>query len=269
MREKILVVSLLVVCAFAWQGCKQKKTEKEKSEAGQAAAENAANKNDARCPEGMAYVPAGEFTMGCVNDSACFQDEKSPGKVKLSAYCIDKTEVTQEQYRKVMNENPSGFKNCGNSCPVDQITWSRASGYCNRISKKLPTEAQWEKAARAGTETRYYWGNADFSDYGWFDENSGRKPHPVGQKKPNAFGLYDMLGNASEWTADCYDPTKYSSMSKSDPVYDSPGCPLRVMRGGSWSGSVKIYSSSDRSGFSPDIISSFIGFRCAAEPKAK
>jgi formylglycine-generating enzyme required for sulfatase activity len=141
-----------------------------------------------------------------------------------SAYYLQTTEVTQGQWKKVMGSNPSKFKNCGDDCPVEQVSWSDVQVFIRKLNSqegtdkyRLPTEAEWEYACRAGTTTAYSFGDneSDLGDYGWYHGNSGNRTHPVGQKRPNPWGLYDVHGNVWEWTQ-----TEEGSR--------------RVFRGGSW-----------------------------------
>ena len=150
--------------------------------------------------EAMILIPAGEFEMG----SKAAEDE-TIHTVHLPAFTIDTFEVTQEQFEAVMGNNPSDFH--GKILPVEQVTWYEARDYCKKTGKRLPTEAEWEKAARGGTDTRYYWGDAIDGDYAWYWDNSKRHTHPIGTRKPNAFGLHDMSGNVWEWVADYYEDT--------------------------------------------------------------
>jgi formylglycine-generating enzyme required for sulfatase activity len=148
----------------------------------------------------MTEIPAGEFMMGCSpEDSECENDEKPRHKVKITqAFFLGTTEVTQGQWRSVMGNNPSNFSNCGNNCPVENVSWNDAQDFIKKLCQKeglnpckyrMPTEAEWEYAARAGGFTTYYWGNRMDGAYAWYDGNSGGKTHEVGTRKPNAWGL--------------------------------------------------------------------------------
>ncbi len=183
-------------------------------------------------PPGMVYVAGGTFQMGSNKES----DEKPIHTVTVSSFYMDKTEVTQREYRKVMGKNPSNFSGC-DECPVEQVNWHDANAYAKRVGKRLPTEAEWEYAARggsAGSPTKYA-GSNNIKDVAWYYGNSGKKTHPVGQKQPNALGLYDMSGNVWEWCSDWYDDNYYKNSPKNNPKGPNSGT-NRVLRGGSWSG---------------------------------
>ncbi len=197
----------------------------------------------------MVSLPAGQFLMGSPDsDSDAESKEKPQHQVKVNSFAIGKYPVTQAQYEAVMGTNPSHFKN--NSWfknnlqnPVEQVSWNDAQAFCQKLSQitgktyRLPTEAEWEYACRAGTTTRYYFGDDanQLGDYAWYNGNSGGKTHPVGQKRPNAWGLYDMSGNVWEWCEDDWHssyigaPTDGSAWLINDNDND-----YRIPRGGSW-----------------------------------
>jgi len=207
--------------------------------------------------DGMVWIEGGKFRMGSNDGSS---DEKPVHQVMVSGFYMDKTEVTQAEYERVMGKNPSKFKNCPD-CPVETVSWNDAKAYCEKVGKRLPTEAEWEYAARAGTTTKYYWGNSMDGEYAWFHGNSGKKTHPVGQKKPNAWGLYDMSGNVWEWCSDRYDGNYYKSSPGKDPQgATSDGS--RVLRGGSWFVLDYFLRSAFRFRFLPFFRNYFRGFRC-------
>jgi len=256
MKHYIHVVFLLSVVFILFQGCKRK----DPNETAKKSAGAPGEVKDAAGME-MVLLEAGRFTMG---------DEKeidaTPHEVAISSFYIDKYPVTQEQYKKVMAENPSRWK--GGKNPVEQVRWSDAVKYCNARSLaeglqpcydlqtwqcnfeangyRLPTEAEWEYACRAGSKTQYFFGNdsSKISDYAWVDENAGGKPHPVGQKKPNPWGLYDMCGNVWEWCNDFYQVDYYQQSPEENPRGPKTG-ETKVVRGGAW----KFSADSSRSGY--------------------
>ena len=182
-------------------------------------------------------------------------------------------EVTQEQYEAVMGTNPSMFK--GPENPVEQVSWNDAVEFCKKLSTKtgkmvrLPTEAQWEYACRAGSKTAFGYGDdADYSnlgDYAWYTNNSESKTHPVGQKKPNAWGLYDMHGNVWEWCSDWH-AESYANAKTTDPQGPGSGT-HRVVRGGGWCNDPQGCRSAFRFRLTPDRRDYNIGFRVAVDLK--
>jgi formylglycine-generating enzyme required for sulfatase activity len=182
----------------------------------------------------MMLIPPGKFWMGSPeSEKDRYGDEGPRHKVLISKpFYLGKTEVTQAQWQKIMGSNPSNFK--GDRRPVEQVSWKDCQEFCKKTGLALPSEAQWEFACRAGSTGAYCFGDDGslLKDYAWYNENSGSKTHPVGQKKPNALGLYDMHGNVREWCGDRFE--KYPSEEVKDPTGPSNGS-LRVLRGGSWS----------------------------------
>jgi formylglycine-generating enzyme required for sulfatase activity len=181
-------------------------------------------------PPGMVYVAGGTFQMGSNSES----DEKPIHTVTVSSFYMDKTEVTQAEYRKVMGKNPSNFSGC-DDCPVEKVSWHDANAYAQKVGKRLPTEAEWEYAARGGNKSKGYTysGGNNLDAVGCYLLNSGSKTHPVAQKQPNELGLYDMSGNVLEWCSDWYDKGYYSRSPQNDPQGPNSG-KYRVLRGGSW-----------------------------------
>jgi formylglycine-generating enzyme required for sulfatase activity len=181
----------------------------------------------------MKYISSGTFQMGSNEDD----DEKPIHSVTLSSFNISKYEVTQKQWRDIMGSNPSEFKGCDN-CPVEQVSWNDVQGFIKKLNTqtgknyRLPTEAEWEYAARGGQSYKYA-GSDNIDNVAWYDDNSGNKTHPVGQKSANGYGLYDMTGNVREWCNDWYGSDYYSSSPSSNPKGASIGA-YRVLRGGSW-----------------------------------
>jgi formylglycine-generating enzyme len=217
------------------------------------------NPSDASPPPGMVWIPGGAFGMGSP-DGDGGSDEHPQHEVRVKGFYMDKMEVTQAEYEHVMAQNSAYFKGCPN-CPVENVSWIGANEYCKKVGKRLPTEAEWEYAARAGTQTKYYWGNEMDSSGAWYDKNSNLKTHPVAQRRPNTFGLADMSGNVWEWCADWYEPTYYQKK-----VLDNPQGPdsgqYRVMRGGSWGFGMYSLRSACRNWGYPEARSYYTGFRC-------
>jgi len=225
-------------------------------------------------PGGLEWVqiPGGTFAMGCSPGDTCFEDEYPPHVVTVSRFAILDTEVTQEQYGAVMITSPSCPQSLpfGPGMPVHLVTWFDAQVFCGAIGARLPTEAEWEYAARGGTTTKYYCGddNECLDESAWFHCNSDGRWHTVRQKAPNGFGLYDMLGNVSEWTADWYDDSYYQH----SPSLDPSGPPGRYgryrdrsIRGGDfWDNSPGI-SVSTRFYMQPDVGLVYVGFRCVRD----
>jgi formylglycine-generating enzyme required for sulfatase activity len=189
--------------------------------------------------DGLTYVwiPPGSFMMGCSpGDSECFDDERPPHKVTITkGFWMGQTPVTQQAYQRVTGQNPSNFK--GANLPVETVAWDEARDYCVAIGGRLPTEAEWEYAARAGSTSARH-GRLD--DIAWYSANSGGQTHEVGQKAANAWGLFDMLGNVWQWEADWHG--EYQAGAQIDPSGPASGQD-RALRGGSWyveSGSVRV-----------------------------
>ena len=218
---------------------------------------------ETRVFDGMQFVwvPAGEFRMGSTSAEA-FDNEQPVTQVRISrGFWLGQHEVTQAEWQGVMGTNPSNFSGCG-QCPVEEVSWNDAQEFIGRLNGRaggnryrLPTEAEWEYAARAGTTGDRY-GNLDAS--AWYGGNSGKRTHPVGQKAPNAWGLHDMLGNVWEWAADWYDD--YPGGSVTDPKGPGSGSE-RVARGGGWSYLSIRERSSLRFRDRPGLRLYFLGFR--------
>ena len=201
------------------------------------------------------------------------QDEHPKHKVTISSFMISKYEITQGQYKKIMGKNPSWNKG-NDSMPVESVSWTAAMEFCAKFNEKhkakarLPYEAEWEYACRAGTKTKYYWGNKINEDYVWYSKNSGKKLHPVGEKKPNDWGLYDMSGNVCEWCMDWYDRDYYSKKNIKDPK-GAPSGDSRVLRGGSWDDKENKLRSASRHKNWPAFGNFTIGFRLVIPGKPK
>jgi len=219
----------------------------------------------------LVLIPSGEFLMGSPHSDGDAGDSARPQhRVKITRpFYLGATEVTQRQYQAVMGQNPSKFKFKGSdNLPVEQVTWSKAMAFCDKLCEleegqlagaryRLPTEAEWEYACRAKSPARYSFGDdpAGLGEYAWFVGNAGLRTHPVGQKRPNAFGLFDMHGNVWEWCFDGRDGPE-DDFYKRSPV-DDPVCPgwrgsLRQFRGGSWRDDPRPARSATRACDGPD-----------------
>ncbi|MGA3210333.1 MAG: formylglycine-generating enzyme family protein [Terriglobales bacterium] len=207
------------------------------------------------------WIPSGKFQMGCSpGDSKCGEDEKPRHEVTITkGFWMGQTAVTQEAYQHVTEINPSHFH--GDQLPVENVTWDDAVAYCTAVGMKLPTEAEWEYAARAGSTALRY---RDVDAIAWHEGNSGNQTHAVGLKQPNAWKLYDMLGNVWQWTADWYDPGYYAHSESQDPEGPTGG-KYRTLRGGSWGISSRLCRASLRFGVAPDSRDSSYGFRCVGQ----
>ena len=225
------------------------------------------------CPE-MVVIPAGSFVMGTpdnvrasANDSGN-EKEKPARTLKMSTFSLGKYEVTQAEWVAMMGSNPS--ENEGERFPVDHVSWEMAQSFVEKLSKitgkkyRLPSEAEWEYAARAGSTHEYY--DSDdvnsLDQYAWFKGNSDMEVHPVGKKKPNRFGLYDMHGNVWEWTQDCWNPD-YQGAPATQAAWEQGNCESRVNRGGSWFNVARMLRSAFRSRFSIELKSPYFGLRVA------
>jgi formylglycine-generating enzyme required for sulfatase activity len=211
--------------------------------------------------DGLTYVwiPPGRFMMGCsLGDQECDDNERPAHEVTITkGFWLGQTPVTQQAYQRVTGQNHSHFR--GADLPVETVDWNQAQAYCVAIGWRLPTEAEWEYAARAGSGIARY-GNLD--EIAWYAGNSGGTTHKVAQKLANAFGPYDMLGNVFEWVADWYG--NYQPGAQSDPSGVASGQD-RVLRGGSWANGSRFLRVSFRFSSGPGASYSSVGFRCAGE----
>ena len=186
----------------------------------------------------MVFVKGGCYQMGDTFGDG-YANEKPVHEVCVNDFYIGKYEVTQGQWQRIMGNNPSYYKNCGDNCPVEQVSWNDIQQFIQRLNNqsgkqyRLPTEAEWEYAARSGGKSEKYAGGNDVDAVAWYDGNSGRETHPVGQKQPNGLGLYDMSGNVWEWCSDWYGEKYYGQSFRDNPDGPSSGS-YRVLRGGSW-----------------------------------
>ena len=216
----------------------------------------------------MVYVSGGTFTMGATSEqgSDAWDIEKPAHQVTLSSFSIGRYEVTQEEWQAVMGNNPSEFK--GAKRPVENVSWNDCQEFIRKLNAltgkqfRLPTEAEWEYAARGGNKSRgyRYAGSNDIGSVAWYYDNNNRQTHPVGQKNPNELGLYDMAGNVWEWCSDWYGA--YSSSSQVNPKGPSSGS-IRVYRGGCWLSLARYCRVSYRYDSYPAYSNAYFGFRLA------
>jgi formylglycine-generating enzyme required for sulfatase activity len=258
------------------------------------------------CTADACVVPAGCFVMGSPVADPCRQAKETEHQVTLTRKLeIAAREVTQEEFQALLGYNPSFFTACGTGCPVERVSWHEAAAYCNALSKKkglgecytctgtgasasckttaafdggniyacpgyrLPTEAEWEYAFRAGTKTAFYGGevaSCSGSDsiadgIAWYESNSDARTHPAGQKQPNPWGLHDMAGNVWEWCHDHY-AEELGALPATDPVGPASGSE-RVLRGGSWIHQPRDLRAAARGHAPPTFRENYVGFRCA------
>lgn len=222
----------------------------------------------------LVYVKGGPY-HGCYKMGDSFGDggpeEKPVHEVCVDDYYIGKYEVTQGQWKKIMGSNPALNNSCGDDCPVDNVSWNDVQNFINRLNSKigekkksagrfrLPTEAEWEYAARSRGENDKFSGG-EALDVAWLSDNSENRSHPVGTKAPNGLGIYDMSGNVWEWTNDWYGSTYYSSSPRNNPTGPKSG-ERRALRGGSWAAGWVDARTSYRNFLAPDYRSGSIGFR--------
>ncbi|MCF6171663.1 MAG: formylglycine-generating enzyme family protein, partial [Bacteroidales bacterium] len=245
----------------------------------------------------MVFVKGGTFQMGCTSEqSDCDDDEKPVHTVTVGDFYMGKYEVTQKQWRDVMGSNPSWFSGC-DDCPVESVSWNEVKEFIKKLNEKtgqhyrLPTEAEWEYAARGGSLSpagggagggKKFAGSNDIDKVAWYWKNTGDKyltgswnidniynnncrTHPVGQKNPNELGLYDMSGNVWEWCSDWYANDYYGSSPRNNPQGPSSGSG-RVYRGGSWSSLAWRCRVADRGSSTPGGSGINLGFRLVLIP---
>ena len=226
------------------------------------------------------YIPPGSFMMGSAPGETGRDTDERQHRVTLTrGYYMQTTEVTQGHWAAVMGDSPSDFDDCGNDCPVEMVSWNDVQAFVRKLNQlegrqkyRLPTEAEWEYASRAGSKTALANGklsrlecqnDAKLAAMGWYCGNSKGRPHPVARKKPNQWGLYDMHGNINEWCQDIFG--KYHSGNDPDPAGPSEGA-YRVFRGGSWFSSAGYSRSAVRYCNIPDYRSNHLGFRAVMNP---
>jgi formylglycine-generating enzyme len=293
---KFLAKAVFIVAMAAFVGCgKQGGTNSSGAASNEPSATDGPGQIVTSSGVEMVSLPGGEFTMG--NDRGN-PDEAPAHKVKVTGFLMDRFEVTQEMFAKAQLPNPSHW-NENPKKPVERVRWQDARQYCNERSLlehlkpcydektwqcdfsangyRLPTEAEWEYAAKAGSQGAYDFGQADkLRQFAWFGENANEQTHAVGQKKPNRWGLHDLYGNVSEWCEDVYSPAYYKESPGVDPTGPSnPGKDVqRVMRGGSWKSSADMCRATFRQGQKTGdtdacFYTDYCGFRCVRRPSAE
>ena len=226
------------------------------------------------------YIPSGTFTMGSPTDELGRNLDEIQHQVTITkGFYMQTTEVTQGQWKAVMDNNPSYFLNCGDDCPVENVSWYDVQEFIRRLNNldgtkkyRLPSEAEWEYACRAGSKTSLANGNikegnccydSNLDAMGWYVSNSDGGTHPVARKKPNDWGLYDMHGNVWEWCQDW--ERKYPFINVTDATGPQRGW-FKIRRGGGWNEYPRFCRSAYRSRFNPDEVDSHIGFRLVMNP---
>ncbi len=248
---------------------------------------------DPRLGMSFVWVPQGCFEMGCGDwMTGCSDSEKPPHRVCLRGFWMGRHEVTQQQWRRLMGNNPSDAQRCGNQCPVEEVSWNEAAEFAKRLSAKtgylfrLPTEAEWEYACRSGGKKQPYAGGEAVGDVAWYKENADGSPHAVGRKLPNELEIFDMSGNVWEWCLDSFDKDAYLKATRTlgNPVYvndrfmDLYGAGYarilgmlqgasgyRSVRGGSWKNAADRLRSTDRIKGDADSRRDWLGFRLVRE----
>ncbi|QPJ63333.1 MAG: formylglycine-generating enzyme family protein [Candidatus Nitronauta litoralis] len=224
-------------------------------------------------PEGMVLIKGGCFMMGTDKHYlVTFENEpnhmeRPAHKVCLDSFYMDTHEATQKKWKKWMPNLPTTL--IGDDLPVDHVRFREARTFCARRGGRLPTEAEWEYAAKAGSTAENFWGDGINGDYSWYDRNSTRRPHPVGTKKPNPWGLYDMMGSVWEWVSDWYDWTYYQRSPIQNPQGPKFGS-ARVIKGASWLDDKSYFRAAMRVRGRADPTETFlVGVRCVKSTKGK
>jgi len=195
-------------------------------------------------------IPAGSFDMGCSpNDDGCSATEEPVHTVSVAAFEMTRTEITQAQYEAETGENPSRFYDCP-SCPVDTVKFPDAMAFCEALGGRLPSEAEWEYAARGATTSTYACGDDEgcLAEAAWYFNNADGETHPVGRLEANGFGLHDMLGNVWEWVEDCWHEGYAGDPPTDGSVWEGGDCNYRMLRGGNWGLSASGLRVSNREG---------------------
>jgi formylglycine-generating enzyme len=216
----------------------------------------------------MVKVPGGCYEMGDFSGSG--QDNERPTHhVCVKTFLLGKYPVSQMEWIMIMGKDPSANSGCGGFCPVENVSWTDIQEFLRRLNARkgakyrLSTEAEWEYAARSGGKAETWSGTsnpAELAAYAWFIEDAGMQTHPVGKKKPNPLGLYDMSGNVWEWTSDWYDASYYATSAQQDPPGPASG-KLRVLRGGYWGDPNEMMRTTRRIALPPDARGPGYGFR--------
>ena len=217
----------------------------------------------------MVRVEGGTFAMGCTPEQEhCGAGEKPTRPVQIESFEIDRFEVTQVLWEAVMGENPSAFEDCP-TCPVETVSWDDVQAFLHRLNAngdqyRLPSEAEWEYAARGGQQTGgyQYAGSGSLAEVAWYYENSGNRTQPTGRKQPNELGLFDMSGNTREWVQDCWHGN-YDGAPGDGSAREEGDCSRRVVRGGSWDGKPNDVRAANRDWYTTGFRNNNLGFRIA------
>ncbi|WP_095642984.1 formylglycine-generating enzyme family protein [Methanosarcina spelaei] len=218
-------------------------------------------------------IPAGKFMMGSPSGEEVIYDDEAPiHKVTIEdSFYMGKYPVTQKQWKKIQGSNPSSLK--GEDWPVEMISWEDAQEFIQKLNEKegtekyrLSSEAEWEYSCRAGTQTRYSFGDDEskLNEYAWYEKSFGSETHPAGQKKPNSLGLYDIHGNVWEWVQDRWH-SNYNVAPSDGSAWEDGNSSSRLIHGGSWGSNAVSCRSAARLGDDPDSCGSVVGFRLLRE----
>lgn len=230
-NQGIMVIFTLFLCLNLAQGA-------EKKEGKTMQKDNVQNTAGTATGMELVFIKGGCYQMGDTSGDG-FDNERPVHEACIDDFYMGKHEVTQKQWTEIMGSNPSYFKDGGDKYPVEQVSWNDVQEFIKKLNQKtgkkyrLPTEAEWEYAARSGGKDEEYAGGDDIDGVAWYNKNSGSTTHPVGMKQPNGLGLYDMSGNVWEWVADWYGDKYYNGSPKNNPKGPDSG-QYRVLRGGSW-----------------------------------
>ncbi len=228
-----------------------------------------ADKNLLEAATDMVRIEGGSFQMGCTPEQkGCQGDEKPMRAVTVESFEIGRFEVTQELWEAVMGENPSAFADCPR-CPVETVSWDDIQKFLDTLNAgggayRLPTEAEWEYAARGGRLSRghLYAGGDEWTEVAWYYENAGNRTQPTGRKRANELGLHDMSGNVREWVQDCYHES-YEGAPNDGRARDPDDCGRRAIRGGSWYGKPSYVRVANRFWYGPYFANNNLGLRLA------